>query len=53
MRGMTGETKHQAGQYAQTFRYIDDILWKEAGGTTELDHTEQRFIIDTHLMGIQ
>jgi type I restriction enzyme M protein len=27
--------------FEQTFRNIDDILWKEAGCTTELDYTEQ------------
>src|SRR6266702_1232582 len=25
----------------QTFKNIDDVLWKEAGCTTELDYTEQ------------
>jgi hypothetical protein len=25
----------------QAFRNIDDVLWKEAGCTTELDYTEQ------------
>jgi hypothetical protein len=27
--------------FEQAFKNIDDILWKEAGCTTELDHTEQ------------
>src|ERR687894_683572 len=27
--------------FEQTFRSIDDVLWKEAGCTTELDYTEQ------------
>jgi len=27
--------------FAQTFKNIDDVLWKEAGCTTELDYTEQ------------
>ena len=27
--------------FEQAFRNIDDILWKEAGCTTELDYTEQ------------
>ena len=27
--------------FEQTFRNIDDVLWKEAGCTTELDYTEQ------------
>lgn len=27
--------------FEQTFHNIDDVLWKEAGCTTELDYTEQ------------
>jgi type I restriction enzyme M protein len=27
--------------FAQTFKNIDDVLWKEAGCATELDYTEQ------------
>ena len=27
--------------FEQTFKAIDDVLWKEAGCTTELDSTEQ------------
>lgn len=27
--------------FEQTFRNIDDVLWKEADCTTELDYTEQ------------
>ena len=27
--------------FEQIFRNIDDVLWKEAGCTTELDYTEQ------------
>ena len=27
--------------FKQTFKNIDDVLWKEAGCTTELDYTEQ------------
>jgi type I restriction enzyme M protein len=27
--------------FEQTFKAIDDVLWKEAGCTTELDYTEQ------------
>ena len=27
--------------FEQTFKSIDDVLWKEAGCTTELDYTEQ------------
>jgi type I restriction enzyme M protein len=30
-----------AGMFEQTFKNIDDVLWKEAGCTTELDYTEQ------------
>jgi type I restriction enzyme M protein len=33
----------EAGEemFEQTFKNIDDVLWKEAGCTTELDYTEQ------------
>ena len=27
--------------FEQTFKSIDDVLWKEAGCTTELDYTEK------------
>jgi type I restriction enzyme M protein len=27
--------------FEQTFRNIDDVLWKEANCSTELDYTEQ------------
>jgi type I restriction enzyme M protein len=27
--------------FQQTFKNIDDVLWKEAGCTTEFDYTEQ------------
>jgi type I restriction enzyme M protein len=27
--------------FEQVFRNIDDVLWKEAGCTTELDYVEQ------------
>ena len=27
--------------FEQVFRNVDDVLWKEAGCTTELDYTEQ------------
>jgi type I restriction enzyme M protein len=27
--------------FEQTFKSIDDVLWKEAGCATELDYTEQ------------
>lgn len=29
------------GMFEQAFKNIDDVLWKEAGCTTELDYTEQ------------
>jgi type I restriction enzyme M protein len=35
---MAGGTKFM---FEQTFKNIDDVLWKEAGCTTELDYTEQ------------
>ncbi len=33
--------------FEQTFKNIDDVLWKEAGCTTELDYTEQTSWIPT------
>ena len=30
-----------ARSFEQVFKHIDDVLWKEAGCTTELDYTEQ------------
>ena len=27
--------------FEQAFKNVDDVLWKEAGCTTELDYTEQ------------
>ena len=27
--------------FEQTFKNIDDVLWKEAGCSSELDYTEQ------------
>ena len=32
---------NQGKMFEQTFKNIDDVLWKEAGCTTELDYTEQ------------
>jgi len=29
--------------FEQVLKNIDDVLWKEAGCTTELDNTEQTF----------
>lgn len=40
-KSMTENSQHQAVQFVQAFRNIDDVLWKEAGCTTELDYTEQ------------
>ena len=31
----------QANMFEQTFKNIDDVLWKEAGCSSELDYTEQ------------
>jgi type I restriction enzyme M protein len=39
MRPNSGEVT--AGVFEQIFRNVDDVLWKEAGCTTELDYTEQ------------
>jgi hypothetical protein len=33
--------KRQSTTFQQIFKNIDDVLWKEAGCTTELDYTEQ------------
>ena len=30
-----------SGQFEQTFKNIDDVLWKDAGCTSELDYSEQ------------
>src|SRR5277367_77211 len=35
---MAGGTRFM---FEQTFKNLDDVLWKEAGCTTELDYTEQ------------
>src|SRR5258706_13974782 len=34
-------TNGSASGFEQVFKNIDDVLWKEAGCTTELDYTEQ------------
>lgn len=33
--------KNNGNAFEQAFKNIDDVLWKEAGCTTELDYTEQ------------
>ena len=33
--------QHDDPMFEQAFKNIDDVLWKEAGCTTELDYTEQ------------
>ena len=33
--------RNGGSMFEQTFKNIDDVLWKEAGCTTELDYTEQ------------
>lgn len=35
------QNKDHRNVFEQTFKNIDDVLWKEAGCTTELDYTEQ------------
>ncbi len=40
-KNKTAQPQHQSAQFVQAFRNIDDVLWKEAGCTTELDYTEQ------------
>jgi type I restriction enzyme M protein len=37
----TNRTEDLARMFEQAFKNIDDVLWKEAGCTTELDYTEQ------------
>jgi type I restriction enzyme M protein len=37
----TNYKKTVAFMFEQTFKRLDDVLWKEAGCTTELDYTEQ------------
>ena len=50
--GAANDSKEDAGaspvaggwgdqMFEQTFKNLDDVLWKEAGCTTELDYTEQ------------
>jgi type I restriction enzyme M protein len=42
--GLTADSVDLQGwwlMFEQAFRNIDDVLWKEAGCTTELDYTEQ------------
>ena len=37
--------------FEQAFKNIDDVLWKEAGCTTELDYTEQVGVYELYLQG--
>jgi type I restriction enzyme M protein len=37
VRAGNGSSSH----FEQVFKNLDDVLWKEAGCTTELDYTEQ------------
>ena len=41
--------------FEQAFKNIDDVLWKEAGCTTELDYAEQtsRLIFLKYLDGVE
>jgi hypothetical protein len=36
----TRQNKDYQSVFEQTFKNIDDVLWKEAGCTTELDYIE-------------
>ena len=38
---MTALAQLDGAMFEQAFKNIDDVLWKEAGCTTELDYTEQ------------
>jgi type I restriction enzyme M protein len=40
-RGGSKRESHEVMMFEQAFKNIDDVLWKEAGCTTELDYTEQ------------
>lgn len=41
--GRTRSANYRQGNplFEQTFKNIDDVLWKEAGCSSELDYTEQ------------
>ncbi len=39
--GICGVRSTPPHMFEQTFRNIDDVLWKDAGCTSELDYTEQ------------
>lgn len=41
MQDSVRTTNGAGSRFEQTFRNLDDVLWKEAGCTTELDYTEQ------------
>ncbi len=45
LRGAAGAAarpgRYNGAMFEQAFKNIDDVLWKEAGCTTELDYTEQ------------
>jgi type I restriction enzyme M protein len=41
MAGLPALMEHDHPMFEQAFKNIDDVLWKEAGCTTELDYTEQ------------
>ena len=38
-RSLTTSDAWRIDMFEQTFKNIDDVLWKEAGCTTELDYT--------------
>lgn len=41
MQKWVGSGNGAGSRFEQVFKNIDDVLWKEAGCTTELDYTEQ------------
>jgi len=41
MQKWVGSGNGSGSRFEQVFKNIDDVLWKEAGCTTELDYTEQ------------
>ena len=38
---MSPDFRHHPDMFEQVFKNIDDVLWKDAGCTSELDYTEQ------------
>src|SRR5262245_58492367 len=41
MQDLVRAANGAGSRFEQVFKNLDDVLWKEAGCTTELDYTEQ------------